>query len=91
MTHSQQQRMTLEHRRQEERRQDQSKRLTQERQMQASLLNEQRMEEKRHLRMLQDEQHERQLQEALRKVGLSTGAVANSWVANDASEACVIV
>ncbi|KAG5264159.1 hypothetical protein AALO_G00272790 [Alosa alosa] len=65
MTHSQQQRMILEHRRQEDRRLDQSKRIAQDRQMQASLVNEQRMEEKRRMRTLQDEQHERQLEEAL--------------------------
>ena len=68
MTHSQQQRLVMEHRRQEDRRQDQTKLLAQERQMQASLLNEQRIEETRHQRTLQNEQHERQIQEALFKV-----------------------
>lgn len=71
MTHSQQQRVISEFRRQEEQREDQTKRITKDRQMQTNLMSEERLEKKRYLRKVQDELHESQIEDALIKVWLS--------------------
>ena len=71
MKHSQQQRVISEFRRQEEQREDQTKRITKDRQMQANLMSEERLEKKRYLRKVQDELHESQIEDALIKVTLS--------------------
>ncbi|MBN3323993.1 MNS1 protein, partial [Atractosteus spatula] len=63
----QQQRMIAEARRQEVIREDQMKHIAQGRQMQAHLMSEERLEKKKYLRKIQDENHERQIEEALLK------------------------
>lgn len=68
MTHSQQQRMLTELRRQEDQREQQTKLITKERQIQANLVTEDRLEKKRYLRKVQDELHETQIEDALLKV-----------------------
>ncbi|XP_067104860.1 meiosis-specific nuclear structural protein 1 [Osmerus mordax] len=67
MTHSQQQRMLTELRRQEDQREQQTKLITKERQIQANLMTEDRLEKKRYLRKVQDELHETQIEDALLK------------------------
>lgn len=61
--------MILENRRQEEIREDQGKRVAKDRQLQANLQCEDRVEKKRFLRRLQDEEYGKTLEETLRKVG----------------------
>ncbi|KAI7813914.1 meiosis-specific nuclear structural protein 1 [Triplophysa rosa] len=67
ISHSHHQRMILENRRQEEIREDQGKRVAKERQLQANLQCEERVEKKRFLRRLQDEEYGKHLEETLRK------------------------
>lgn len=62
--------MILESRRQEEMREDQSKRAAKERLMQANLQSEERVEQKRFIRRLQDEEYGKHIEETLLMVGL---------------------
>ena len=75
MTHSQQQRMLTELRRQEDQREQQTKLITKERQIQANLVTEDRLEKKRYLRKVQDELHETQIEDALLKVWIQLANV----------------
>lgn len=68
MSHSLYERALTEFRQQEERRDDQSRRLAKEKQIQANIENEERVEMKRYLRKMQDEEYERQMEEAYLKV-----------------------
>ncbi|XP_052010081.1 meiosis-specific nuclear structural protein 1 [Xyrauchen texanus] len=65
ISHSHHQKMILESRRQEELREDQTKLLANERQLQANLQCEERVERKRFMRKLQDEEYGKQMEEAL--------------------------
>jgi len=71
ISHNHHQKMILDHRKQEEMREDQTKSIAKERQMQASLQSEERVERKRFLRKMQDEEYGRQIEESLLKVGFS--------------------
>lgn len=68
MTHSLHERALAQFRRQEERREDESRRVAKEKQIQANLKTEERVEMKRYLRMMQDEEYERQMEKAFLKV-----------------------
>lgn len=59
-------------RRQEERREDQHRCVARERQIRANLKNEERVEMKRYVRQMQDEECERQMEEAFLKVWCSS-------------------
>lgn len=61
--------MILDYRKQEEMREDQTKRIAKERQLQANLQCEERVERKRFLRKIQDEEYGKQIEESLLKVG----------------------
>ncbi|KAM3877008.1 zinc finger protein 280C-like [Diretmus argenteus] len=64
---SQQQRAMSQFQRQEEQREQQTKRINRDKQVQAGLMTEERVEKKRHLREVQDEFRERQIEDALLK------------------------
>lgn len=68
ISHSLYERALANFRRQEEKREDQNRRVAEEKQIQANLKNEERVEMKRYLRMVQDEEYERQIEEAYLKV-----------------------
>lgn len=68
MTHAQQQKMLAENRRKEILREDQLKRITQEKVLEANLTSEERIENKRFLRRIQQEAKEREMDEAIQKV-----------------------
>lgn len=61
--------MILDYRKQEEMREDQTKRIAKERQLQANLQCEERVEKKRFLRKMQDEEYGKQIEESLLRVG----------------------
>lgn len=61
--------MILDHRKQEEMREDQTKSIAKERQLQANHQCEERVERKRFLRKVQDEEYGKQVKESLLKVG----------------------
>ncbi|KAF5897764.1 integrin alpha-11-like, partial [Clarias magur] len=67
MSHSMHERALAQFRRQEERREDEHRRVAKEKQIQANLKTEERVEMKRYLRMMQDEEYERQMEEAFLK------------------------
>ncbi|KAL4660696.1 meiosis-specific nuclear structural protein 1 isoform X2 [Arapaima gigas] len=67
ITHSQQQKMLAKSQREDEWREDQIKDIMKENHMHASLLTEDKVERKRYLRKVQEEQRERQIDEALLK------------------------
>ncbi|KAK3737795.1 hypothetical protein QZH41_015857 [Actinostola sp. cb2023] len=67
LTHAQQQRMLTENRRKENLREDQLKRIGQEKVLEANLASEERIESRRFLRKLQQEEQERQTNEAIIK------------------------
>lgn len=68
LTHIQQQRMLSENRRKDNLREDQIKSLAQEKILEANLASEERIENRRFLRRLQQEEQERQTDEAIIKV-----------------------
>lgn len=68
MARSLHERALADFRRQEERREDQSRRVAKEKQIQANLKNEERVEMKRYLRQMQDEEYEQQMEEAYLRV-----------------------
>lgn len=65
--HNHHQKMILDYRKQEEMREDQTKRIAKERQLQANLQCEERVERKRFLRKMQDEEYGKQIEESLLK------------------------
>lgn len=65
ISHNHHQKMILEHRKQEEMREDHTKRVAKERQLEANLSCEERIERKRLLRKLQDEEYGKQIEESL--------------------------
>ncbi|KAM4630463.1 uncharacterized protein ACJ7VT_000159 [Polymixia lowei] len=67
MSRSQQERMVSVKLRQEEQRREQNTRIDKERQIQAQVMSEERFENKRYLRKVQEELHERQIEDALQK------------------------
>lgn len=69
ISHNHHQKMILDYRKQEEMREDQTKRIAKERQLQANLQCEERVEKKRFLRKMQDEEYGKQIEESLLKVG----------------------
>lgn len=64
MSQSLQERALTEFRRQEEKRENHSRHVAAEKQIQANLKNEERLERMRYLREIQDEEYERRLEEA---------------------------
>lgn len=72
ISHNHHQKMILEHRKQEEMREDHTKRVAKERQLEANLSCEERIERKRLLRKLQDEEYGKQIEESLLRVGFIT-------------------
>lgn len=68
MMRGQQQQRMFELQRKEEQREQHAIRVGKEKELQASLMLEERFEKKRHLRKVQDELHEKQLGDALLKV-----------------------
>lgn len=70
VSHSHRQKMTLECRKQEEMRENQTKRIAKEKQLQANIECEDRVEKKRFLRKMQDEEDGKQIEQSLLKVGL---------------------
>lgn len=66
--HAQQQRMLSENRRKENAREDQIRRISQEKLLEANMASEERVENKRFLRRLQQESQEREMDEAIIKV-----------------------
>ncbi|XP_017313838.1 meiosis-specific nuclear structural protein 1 isoform X1 [Ictalurus punctatus] len=67
MAHSLHERTLAEFRRQEERREDQNRYVTKEKQIEANLKHEERAEMRKYLRTMQDEEYERQMEEAYLK------------------------
>ncbi|XP_059386557.1 meiosis-specific nuclear structural protein 1-like [Carassius carassius] len=67
ISHSHHQKMLLEHRKQEEMRENQSKRIAKDKQLQANIQCEDRVEKKRFLRKMQDEEYGKQIEESLFK------------------------
>lgn len=70
ISHNHHQKMILDHRKQEEMREDQTKSIANERQLQANHQCEERVERKRFLRKVQAEEYDKQVKESLLKVGL---------------------
>lgn len=68
MSHSLHERALANFRQQEEKREDHKRRVTKDKQIHANLKNEERVEMKRYLRTLQDEEYERQMEESYLKV-----------------------
>lgn len=66
--HVQQQKLLAENRRKEIAREDQLKRINQEKTLQANMASEERIEDKRFLRRRRQEESEREMDEAIRKV-----------------------
>ncbi|XP_060715305.1 meiosis-specific nuclear structural protein 1 isoform X1 [Tachysurus vachellii] len=64
MSHSLHERAIANFRQQEEKREDHKRRVTKDKQIHANLKNEERVEMKRYLRTLQDEEYERQMEES---------------------------
>ncbi len=69
VSHKHHQKMTLECRKQEEMRENQTKHIAKEKQLQANFQSEDRVEKKRFLRKMQDEEYGKQIEESLLKVG----------------------
>ena len=70
--------MLAENRRKEILREDQLKRITQEKVLEANLSSEERIENKRFLRRIQQEAKEREMDEAIQKVRLLRSALVES-------------
>ena len=68
MTHGQQEKMLQQTRRQEEMREDRVKQLAHERRLEANMLGDDRVEDKRFIRRMQMEKKEREMEEAILKV-----------------------
>lgn len=68
LSHAQQQKLLAENRRKEIAREDQLKRINQERVVEANMSSEERIENKRFLRRLHQEATEREMDEGIRKV-----------------------
>lgn len=68
VSHNHHQKMILEYRKQEEMREHQTKRIAKEKQLQANIQCEERVEKKRFLRKMQDEEYGKQTEESLLKV-----------------------
>lgn len=66
--HVQQQKLLAENRRKEIAREDQLKRINQEKTLQANMASEERIEDKRFLRRRRQEESEREMDETIRKV-----------------------
>ena len=66
--HAQQQKLLAENRRKEIAREDQIKRINQEKTLEANMASEERIENKRFLRRRRQEENEREMDEAIRKV-----------------------
>uniref|UniRef100_A0A8C1VSN9 Meiosis-specific nuclear structural protein 1 n=1 Tax=Cyprinus carpio TaxID=7962 RepID=A0A8C1VSN9_CYPCA len=67
ISHSRQQKMMLESRKQEEMRENQTKRIARDKQLQVNIQCEDRVEKKRFLRKMQDEEYGQQIQESILK------------------------
>lgn len=68
LNHAQQQKFHADNRRKEIAREDQVKRINQERMLEANMASEERIENKRFLRRLHQEATEREMDEGIRKV-----------------------
>ena len=68
LSHAQQQKLLADNRRKEIAREDQVKRINQERILEANMASEERIENKRFLRRLRQEATEREMDEGIRKV-----------------------
>lgn len=68
LSHAQQQKLLADNRRKEIAREDQVKRINQERILEANMASEERIENKRFLRRLHQEALEREMDEGIRKV-----------------------
>jgi hypothetical protein len=68
LSHAQQQKLLADNRRKEIAREDQIKRINQERILEANMASEERIENKRFLRRLHQETTEREMDEGIRKV-----------------------
>lgn len=68
LSHAQQQKLLADNRRKEIAREDQIKRINQERTLEANMASEERIENKRFLRRLHQEATEREMDEGIRKV-----------------------
>ena len=71
LSHAQQQKLLADNRRKEIAREDQVKRINQERILEANMASEERIENKRFLRRLRQEATEREMDEGIRKVKAS--------------------
>ena len=71
LSHAQQQKLLADNRRKEIAREDQVKRINQERILEANMASEERIENKRFLRRLHQEATEREMDEGIRKVKAS--------------------
>ena len=71
LSHAQQQKLLADNRRRENAREDQVKRINQERMLEANMASEERIENKRFLRRLHQEATEKEMDEGIRKVKAS--------------------
>lgn len=79
LSHAQQQKLLADNRRKEIAREDQVKRINQERILEANMASEERIENKRFLRRLRQEATEREMDEGIRKVKASCFIDCDTW------------